>query len=359
MNEREHAVLSLFYEEGHEEITPSLLAYRMRMSTDDATKLLDGMVKKDLLNLHVDDEGHISYQLTPSERHRIASRPKQSDPYDQQPPPRNEARDSGEPSAFYPASAPGDGTDAYAGQPHQPRPPHQSAQHAPSGQPGRPQGQSRQHYRDATTSRSRSTDGTDGSVGPGSPVTGSVSHDEPPPGHSGWYQDDPQPRQHHAPPPRQRSPQHMPPTGGGQPRRRDTRQRNPSAEQFQQQLQRELYENPRNLPARSQEQHPSQQHIGPRRERIPILAGALSLLIPGLGQFYNGEISKGVMLLFSYVFLIMFWLFWIVHIWSIIDAYMVAEQSNQRALTDDNDPPQRPLLTEHPHHNSNPNSTAA
>ena len=108
-----------------------------------------------------------------------------------------------------------------------------------------------------------------------------------------------------------------------------------------------------------QSSHPANEgRVGPRRQRIPVLAGALSLLIPGLGQFYNGEIGKGVMLLFSYMFLWVFWLFWVVHIWSIIDAYMVAEQSSQHNLPDDsnNSSGQRPRLPDASPHNHSSNA---
>lgn len=44
-----------------------------------------------------------------------------------------------------------------------------------------------------------------------------------------------------------------------------------------------------------------------KRERSPIMAMVLASVVPGLGQFYNGEMNKGVVILSSFlVFLISF-----------------------------------------------------
>ncbi len=60
----------------------------------------------------------------------------------------------------------------------------------------------------------------------------------------------------------------------------------------------------------------------------PNLAAILSLIIPGLalGQFYNGDVRKGIVMLvgslilsFTIVGVLIIW------IWSIIDAYQVAK----------------------------------
>ncbi len=54
----------------------------------------------------------------------------------------------------------------------------------------------------------------------------------------------------------------------------------------------------------------------------PGLAAVLSFFIPGVGQMYNGEIGKGIL------FLITAWLI-IPWIWSIFDAYSVANRINR------------------------------
>jgi len=64
--------------------------------------------------------------------------------------------------------------------------------------------------------------------------------------------------------------------------------------------------------------------------KTPALALILSLVIVGLGQFYNGDVKKGVMMLLGAVVggLLSFSLFWWVFaIWSAIDAYRVASRA--------------------------------
>ena len=369
MNEREHAVLSLFYDEGHREVTPSLLAYRMRMSTGDATKLLDGMVKQDILDLNIDDEGHISYRLPPSERHRIGERrqqqQQQSSPNRPQPQQQSSPSGPSSGSSQYRQTSTGGGgqtsprgTDATAG----PGPQHSSSHSA---------------------TRQGAPDGTDGSVASGFQPS-SDARPYRPQNDSGpaqpqsqqpygdWYEDQsshgqqqprggPQQQQPHG---RQQQAQaglyerQQPP---GQQRSNRTQTASPEGRQFSVDFEGQQYGAMPNRQALApyQSSHPANEgRVGPRRQRIPVLAGALSLLIPGLGQFYNGEIGKGVMLLFSYMFLWVFWLFWVVHIWSIIDAYMVAEQSSQHNLPDDsnNSSGQRPRLPDASPHNHSSNA---
>ncbi|MDX8524767.1 GYF domain-containing protein [Mesorhizobium sp. MSK_1335] len=60
------------------------------------------------------------------------------------------------------------------------------------------------------------------------------------------------------------------------------------------------------------------------------LALVLSLLICGLGQFYNGQIGKGILM---FVLMIALWfvlLGWIIWIWSAVDAYKTAKAMNLR-----------------------------
>lgn len=327
MNEREHAVLSLFYDEGNREVTPSFLAYRMRISVRDATSLLDGMVKNDILDLHVDDDGHIVYRLPAAERAR-------TEQYRQrQPRPGRHQRP--------------DGGDAPRERPRQRPPQH----HPPGGTDATPGFGDTASTAQATAASRSAHDGTDGSVQ--GAVTPSWTTPEPQAHPEAPYQDwyaageagayDKAAQAHHRGAPTTTT------APGGQPRRSaahmvDHHTSMPDGKALT------PYQSARH-PA-----HPL--HQTTKRERIPVLAGALSLLVPGLGQFYNGEIGKGVMLLFSCLFLWVFLLFWIVWIWSVIDAYMVAEQANQRALGDDSASP-RPLLTDQRTHSSNPNSNAA
>ncbi|MBI3725922.1 hypothetical protein HY251_18490 [bacterium] len=56
-------------------------------------------------------------------------------------------------------------------------------------------------------------------------------------------------------------------------------------------------------------------------ERNPTVAALLSFVIPGLGQVYNGEAMKGVLLFFTSIFLVP----WVI---AVIDAYYVARLMN-------------------------------
>jgi len=69
------------------------------------------------------------------------------------------------------------------------------------------------------------------------------------------------------------------------------------------------------------------------------LAAILSFLIPGLGQMYNGEIGKGVMIIIVQVVNIALMAIIIgfitgptVMIWAIYDAYKTAERINQQYM---------------------------
>jgi len=69
----------------------------------------------------------------------------------------------------------------------------------------------------------------------------------------------------------------------------------------------------------------------------PGLAAVLSFLWVGLGQVYNGEVAKGILLMIVYVFsvLLMFVIIGfittpILWIWGIYDAYSAAERINRR-----------------------------
>ena len=80
------------------------------------------------------------------------------------------------------------------------------------------------------------------------------------------------------------------------------------------------------------------------------LAAVLSLIIPGLGQMYAGQIGRGLLFLFVVVpltviiALFFFWLilplflplaFWI---WNIFDAYNICKEYNRRLMQTGNPP---------------------
>ncbi len=70
----------------------------------------------------------------------------------------------------------------------------------------------------------------------------------------------------------------------------------------------------------------------------PGIAAVLSFFICGLGQIYNGQISKGLIMMFTYLVswmlmlvIIGFFTTPILWIWGIIDAYRSAERINLEA----------------------------
>lgn len=70
--------------------------------------------------------------------------------------------------------------------------------------------------------------------------------------------------------------------------------------------------------------------------KSPGLAAVLSLVVPGVGQIYNGHLVKGLLLVFlalpiawlSLGILIGFVLVPVLYIWATIDAYRTAERIN-------------------------------
>jgi TM2 domain-containing membrane protein YozV len=71
--------------------------------------------------------------------------------------------------------------------------------------------------------------------------------------------------------------------------------------------------------------------------RSPILAAVLSLIIAGLGQIYNGQVTKGVIFIVVQLIngaltavLIGWFLLPLVGLWAMIDAYMTAKHNNER-----------------------------
>jgi TM2 domain-containing membrane protein YozV len=71
--------------------------------------------------------------------------------------------------------------------------------------------------------------------------------------------------------------------------------------------------------------------------RSPILAAVLSLIVAGLGQIYNGRVTKGVIFIIVQLIngaltavLIGWLLLPLVGLWSMIDACMTAKRNNER-----------------------------
>jgi TM2 domain-containing membrane protein YozV len=73
--------------------------------------------------------------------------------------------------------------------------------------------------------------------------------------------------------------------------------------------------------------------------RSPILAAVLSLFLSGLGQIYNGQVTKGVLFIVAQLInaalttiLIGWVLMPIVGLWATIDAYVTAKRNNERRV---------------------------
>ena len=65
--------------------------------------------------------------------------------------------------------------------------------------------------------------------------------------------------------------------------------------------------------------------MGPKSPGIALL---LSLLIPGVGQMYNSQVAKGILMLIGWILLWFVWLGWVIWIWAMIDAYQEAKHLN-------------------------------
>jgi len=63
-------------------------------------------------------------------------------------------------------------------------------------------------------------------------------------------------------------------------------------------------------------------------DKSPFFAAILSLLLVGVGQMYNGEFGKGFLMFIGCVLLWIVMLGWIINLWSIIDAYAVANRKH-------------------------------
>lgn len=71
---------------------------------------------------------------------------------------------------------------------------------------------------------------------------------------------------------------------------------------------------------------------GPAADKSPGTAFLLSFIFCGLGQLYNGQVLKGILMFFGCVLLWFVLLGWIINIWSWIDAYQTAKAMRARYL---------------------------
>ena len=69
---------------------------------------------------------------------------------------------------------------------------------------------------------------------------------------------------------------------------------------------------------------------GPARPKSAGTALVLSILIVGLGQIYNGQVGKGILMFILCIGLWFVFLGWIINIWSWVDAYQTASRMNER-----------------------------
>lgn len=69
---------------------------------------------------------------------------------------------------------------------------------------------------------------------------------------------------------------------------------------------------------------------GPAAPKSPGIALLLSLLIPGVGQMYNGQVAKGILMLIGCILAWLVFLGWIIWIWAMVDAYSTAKEMNLR-----------------------------
>lgn len=74
------------------------------------------------------------------------------------------------------------------------------------------------------------------------------------------------------------------------------------------------------------------------QEKNPALAAILSLLINGLGQIYNGEVGKGLIIIVIQIInallttiFIGFFTGTLVYIWAVYDAYVTAKRLNEQS----------------------------
>ena len=278
--EFEQAVLRMAHNGGVERLTPSAVAYQLRVSVKDAERMLDKMVTNAQLELDSDDDGNLFYFVpglgTPGV---FTAGTAAANPIDPPEPPA-----PGPPNVPYgqygPGSAP-PGNTGY-GQPYggpQPAPPFGAPPQQPYGQPY----QQTQQY----------------GMPPGPPPGPSQLHGQPP-----YGQPPPgQPFGQQTAPPPYAGGAYPPPPHYGQPVN--------------------AYGQPY---AYGQNALVPHQPTGPKS---PAASALLSAMIPGAGQLYNGQVGKGLAFFFISLMMVatppMFFLPWL---WGIADAYSTTRRQN-------------------------------
>lgn len=297
--EFERAVLQMAHHGGVSRLTPSAVAYQVRVSAKDAERMLDKMVTNAQLELDSDDDGNLFYfvpglgtpgvftsgtaaanPIEPPKPPEPAPGPPYA-PYGQSPT-GNPYGQYGQPqSAPQPSPYPGGTAPPQQQQYGQPygQPPASSSQYgqppaAPYGQPptAAPYGAAQQQYGQ-----------------PGPPPYGGQSY--------------PQPPQYGQPPQNGQPPQHGQPPQYGQPMN--------------------AYGQPYGYGQNALVPQGSQ---GPKS---PAASALLSAMIPGAGQLYNGQVGKGLAFFFISLLMVstppMLFVPWM---WGIIDAYNSTRRQN-------------------------------
>lgn len=281
MSSRHQAVLGIFFEEGVTTLSPAHLAYRMGVPVREAEALLDEMVTQDLLALDFSGDHDFGYRLPPGTLPPEARQPHSPQTeasqavLSQHPAPREHS-----PYAAYPGGEAFDGvseTSRNAASSSHPANAYNSAPRWAAPPP------SHSAWPDGT-------DGTDGSVGP--IRTSSRGYAQP------------------------AHPHHRPTSAPSAPPSPFTNSPFSTTADARRQ---ELVPLRDNLP---------RQHLRP--DRRPFVAGLLSFLFTGLGQVYNGEPLKGGLMFATSMMLWLFWMGWVVSMWSIADAYTVAQRAESQ-----------------------------
>lgn len=288
-------ILKIIEAEGDLPVTPGFIAYQLQRTRDEAEELLDAMVSESMLLYDFNEDGDISYRRNIAYAYQPENEPERGDR-----PPRqastfqmhashHSAATAGIPGAVYGGSDGSLGAASasdpyrnarpyYESHRHPDRRAASSARRPTSGHFALHEQRAGSHYQNAGVI---GPDGADGSVA-GAPSVGAG------------------PR-HAAYPGSARSPHHRH-------QHREIRQQfqNPNTHLVP-------VHRARQLPVRAEKRKPK-----------PLLAAMLSLFFAGSGQFYNGDIGKGIIFFMAFLVLWSFSLGWMVQIWAAADAYQSA-----------------------------------
>ena len=288
--EFEQAVLRMAHNGGVERLTPSAVAYQLRVGAKDAERMLDKMVTNAQLELDSDDDGNLFYFVpglgTPGVFTAGTAAANPIDP-PKPPPSASGAPPYGQYGQSGPAPGPGYGQPQGA---QQPGPPFGSPPQQQYGQPyqgyGMPPGP------------------------PPGPPPGAQPYGHQPYGHQPGPGQPPHPGQPYGQPYTQGTP--PPPYAG---------QAYPSPPQYGQPI--NAYGQPYTY---GQNALVHQRPTGPKS---PAASALLSAMIPGAGQLYNGQVGKGLAFFFiSMMMLATPPLLFVPWLWGIADAYGTTRRQN-------------------------------